>query len=193
MFAFRRLSGLAFVAATAFAAFASSNASAEIKKVMSACEAQKLCAWLPATVAPPEGWVEDKESSAQHFVTMLVPDKDNLGFDDPIIYVQISYRRDQQTLAENVRMNQDIWRKSEPKVRITPLGTVARGGGGKDAFQAFLYENPTHPKQAFEKMAFALEKLPDGGHYILTVVDTAATRKAVEDSSAAFQAVLSGL
>ena len=148
--------------------------------MMVICHSQKLCPWYQSTVTPPPGWMEDKDASNQHLVTMLVPDKKELSFDDPIIYIQTSLHLDQQTLDENVRMNQDIWRKSEPKARITPLGTVARGGG-KEPFQVFLYENPTHPKQAFEKMAFGLEKQPDGSHYILTVCDSAANRKAIED------------
>jgi hypothetical protein len=192
MFRFQRMSGLALIAAAAFASLSPMSASAEIRKMAVICEGQKLCPWFQSSVVPPKGWVEDKAMGAQHFVTMLVPDKKQLGPEDPFIYVQTSYHRDQQTLDENVKMNQDIWRKSEPKVRITPLGTAARGAG-KEPFQVFLYENPTHPQQAFEKMAFTSEKQPDGSHYIVTVVDTAGNRKAIDDSSAAFQAVLGGL
>ena len=192
MFRFRRLSGLAFAAAAALASLSPISATAEIRKMMNVCGGQKLCPWFQSTVAPPKGWIVDKAQGEQHFVTMLVPDKKELGDEDPLIYVQTSYHRDQQTLDANIKMNQDLWRKSEPNVRITSLGTVARGGG-KEPFQVFLYENPTHPRQAFEKMAFTTEPQPDGSHYILTVVDTAANRKAIDDSSAAFQAVLGGL
>ena len=191
MFRFRRMSGLAFTAAAALTCLWPIGASAEIRKMMTMCEGQKLCPWLQSSVAPPKGWVVDKAQGEQHFVTMLVPDKKEIGEDDPLIYVQTSFHRDQQTLDANIKMNQDLWRKSEPDVRITPLGTVARGAG-KEPFQVFLYENPTHPQQAFEKMAFASEKQPDGSHYIVTVVDTAGNRKAIDDSSAAFQAVLGG-
>jgi hypothetical protein len=192
MFQFRRVSGLAFLAATFFATLSPSTASAEIKKMMAVCGGQKLCPWFQSTVSAPKGWVEDKASGERHFVTMLVPDKKELGFDDPLIYVQTSYHRDQQTLDENIRMNQDLWRKSEPKVRITRLGSTPRSAG-REPFQVFLYENPAREQQAFEKIAFAMEKQPDGSHYILTVVNTAASRRAIDDSSAAFAAILGGL
>jgi hypothetical protein len=192
MFRFWRLSALAFAAAAACAGLSPASASAEIRKLMTVCGGQKLCPWFQAAVAPPKGWIVDKAQGEQHFVTMLVPDKKDIGEDDPLIYVQTSYHRDQQTLDANIKMNQDLWRKSEPDVRITPLGTVARGAG-KAPFQIFLYENPTHPQQAFEKMAFTIEPQPDGSHYMLTVVDTAGNRKAIDDSSEAFQAVLGGL
>ena len=191
MFRFSHRLGPALAIIAAIAPL-SAPASAEIQKMMTACPGQKLCAWLHTELAPPKGWVEDKDDGESNFVTMLVPDKQELGDDDPLIYVQTSYHRDQQTLDANIEMNQDLWRKSEPDVRITSLGTVARGAG-KEPFQVFLYENPTHPRQAFEKMAFTTEPQPDGSHYILTVVDTAGNRKAIEDSSAAFQAVLGGL
>jgi hypothetical protein len=148
-------SGLA--AAAALASLASPLASAEIQKMMLVCQSGKLCPWFQARVAPPKGWVEDKDAGAKHFVEMFLPDKKDVGESDPLIYVQTSYHRDQQTLAENVKMNQDLWRKSEPKVRVTALPSVPRGAG-KEPFQVFLYENPSHPEQAFEKMAYGLDR-----------------------------------
>jgi hypothetical protein len=192
MFKSMRPRALGLAAAAAFAGLASPLSSAEIQKMMVLCQGGKLCPWFQARVAPPKGWIEDKDEGAKHFVAMFLPDKTDVGENDPMIYVQTSYHRDQQTLAENVKMNQDLWRKSEPKARITALAPAPRGAG-KEPFQVFLYENPSRPEQAFEKMAYGLEPLPDGGHYILTVADTASTRKAIDDSSEAFQAILGGL
>ena len=188
--AFRRL-GPALVAAAAFALL-SAPASAEIRKMMTACPGQKLCAWLRADIAPPKGWVEDKGDGESHFVTMLVPDKPELGAADPLIYVQTSLNTKAQTLDENIQANQDIWRKSEPNVKITALGTVARAGG-KEPFKVFLYENPSRPQQAVEKIAFAFDRQANGELYTFIVVDTAASRKAIDDSNDAYQAVLAGL
>ena len=126
MLRFRRLSGLAFAAAAALASLSPISATAEIRKMMNVCGGQKLCPWFQSTVAPPKGWIVDKAQGEQHFVTMLVPDKKELGDDDPLIYVQTSYHRDQQTLDANIKMNQDLWRKSEPNVRITPLVLITR-------------------------------------------------------------------
>jgi hypothetical protein len=57
----RRL-GPALAAAAAFALM-SAPATAEIRKMMTACPGQKLCAWPRADVAPPKGWVEDKDET----------------------------------------------------------------------------------------------------------------------------------
>jgi len=173
-------------------ALASAGNSAEIQKLMQMCPGQKLCAWYRADVAPPKGWVEDKEFGGAHFITALLPDQPKLGPEAPLIYIQVGLHQDHQTLEENIAQNQGIWRKSEPKAKITPLPDAPRGGG-KPPFKVFLYENPTHPKQAFELTAFAAEPQPDGSHYIITVVDTASNRKAIDASREAFLAVLGGL
>jgi hypothetical protein len=168
------------------------SASAEIQKLMQMCPGQKLCPWFKAVVAPPKGWVEDQEFGSAHFITVLLPDKAKVGAQDAMIYAQVSLHRDEQTLDENIAQNQGIWRQKEPRVKITPLPDAARGGE-RTPFKVFLYENPTHPKQAFEMMAFGSEKVPDGSHYIITVVDTAASRQAIDASREAYLAVLAGL
>ena len=180
------------ILAAAMAAFRPGAGQAEVRKMMTMCPGQKLCAWFQSTVKAPKGWIEDKAQGEQHFVTMLEPDKPSLGPSDPLIYVQTSLHLEPVALDENIKKNQDLWRKSEPEGRIAPIGAVTRAGG-KEPFQVFLYENPSRPQQAFEKIAFALEKRPEGGAYVLTVVDTASTRRAIEELSDAFQAVLGGL
>ena len=167
-------------------------ASAEIQKLMQMCPGQKLCPWFKAVVAAPRGWAEDREFGSAHFITALFPDKPKLTPQDPMIYAQVSLHRDDQTLEENIAQNQGIWRQKEPRVKITPLPDVARGGD-RAPFKVFLYENPAHPRQAFELMAFGLETQPDGAHYIITVVDTASNRKAIDTSREAYLAVLAGL
>jgi hypothetical protein len=178
--------------AAALLAFLAHPASAEIQKLMAMCPGQKLCAWYKAVVSPPPGWAEDKEFGGSHFITALFPDQPKVGPDAPLIYLQVSLHQDNQTLEENIAQNQGIWRKSEPEAKITPLPDVPRGGEHAP-FKVFLYENPTHPKQAFELTAFTLEKQPDGTHYIITVVDTASSRKAIDASRDAYTAVLGSL
>jgi hypothetical protein len=165
---------------------------AEIQKRASMCPGQKMCFWLKAVVAAPAGWREDEAYGNASFLTTFLPDKAQLGPDAPLIYVQVSLHQDNQTLDQNIAQNQSLWRKSEPKAKITALADVARGGD-RLPFKVFLYENPTHPKQAFEMLAFTLETQPDGSHYIITVVDTASSRTAIDGSRDAYMAVLAGL
>lgn len=154
--------------------------------MMTMCAGQKLSAWYKAVVPPPKHWTEDKEYGNAHFVTAYFPDKPSL---EALIYVQVSLHRNNQTLEQNIQQNQGIWRKSEPRVKITPLAPVSRGGK-RAPFMVFLYENPTRPKQAFEMVAFTLEKRPDGSHFIVTVVEAASSRKAIDDSRDAYMTLL---
>ena len=173
-------------------ALAAGGASAEVKKLMTMCPGQKLCPWFQSTATPPEGWVEDKNAGAQNHVTILLPDKDDLDFNDPMIYVQTSYEPGTDTLDAIIAVNQAQWRKQEPKGSITPIGTAPRADG-EAPFKLFLYRNPDKPKQAFETIAYGFAIQPNGERYFLTVVDTAADEAAIDRSNDAFLAVLKEL
>ena len=168
------------------------DASAEVKKRMSMCPGQKLCAWYQSTVTPPKGWIEDQDAGEEHHLTILLPDKQNLDFNDPMFYVQTSAEPGSETLDAIVAVNQAQWRKEEPKVAITPIGTVSRANRAP-SFKLFLYHNPDKPKQAYEAIAFGLTTTPGGDRYFITVVDTAASKPAIDQSNADFLAVLKGL
>ncbi len=188
----RRL-GAASLLVLVLAAFGTAGgASAEVKKLMSMCPGQKLCAWFQSTAAPPKGWVEDKDAGAQNHLTILLPDKDDVDFNDPMIYVQTSYEPGTATLEAIIAVNQAQWRSEEPKGSIAPIGTAPRAGG-EAPFKLFLYRNPDKPKQAFEAIAYGFTTTPNGERYFLTVVDTAANQAAIDKSSDDFHAVLRGL
>jgi hypothetical protein len=180
-----------------FAAFVgvtlvSASASAEIKKMMTMCAGEKPCAWYQASVDPPQGWLEDRDVGAKNRVTILLPDKPELDFSDPMIYVQAAVEAGPDTLDALIAANQDQWRKAAPGLVITPLGSSPRGAG-KQPFELFLNENSDQPKQAFEKVAFGFATSLDGERCLLIVVDTAASKAAIDQSSEAFLAVLNGL
>jgi len=159
---------------------------------MTMCPGQKLCAWFQSTVTPPKGWVEDKGAGEQNHVTILLPDKDDVDFNDPMIYVQTSYEPGPDTLEAIIAVNQAQWRKQEPKGSMTPIGTAPRANGAAP-FKLFLYRNPDQPKQAFETIAYGFTTLPNGERYFLTVVDTAADKAAIDKSNDDFLALLKGL
>ena len=181
---------LALVALSALAA--PTAAQAEIKKMM-LLRPGKLCPWFQATVTPPKGWVLDDAAGKAHLVTFLTPNKKDLSFSDPVIYVQTAYRPDAIAFDDIVASDLAGLRKeSTARAKITPIGEVARAAG-KPAFKVFLFENPDKPKQAVEKIAYGLEILPNGERYYLTIVDTAADRRAIDDSASAYLEVLAGL
>jgi hypothetical protein len=187
-----RLGAASLIAAVLASLATAGGASAEVKKMMSKCPGQKLCAWYLSTVTPPKGWVLDSDSGERNQVTILLPDKDDLDFNDPMIYVQTSLEPGPDTLDAIIAVNQAQWRKREPKVSITPAGTVPRASGA-EAFKLFLYRNPDKPKQAFETVAYGFAIQPNGERYFLTVVDTAASKAAIDRSNDDFLAVLKGL
>jgi len=188
----RRLGAASLFAVAIAALTTAGDASAEIKKLMSTCPGQTLCAWFQSPVTPPKGWVEDKDAGEQNHVTILLPDKEDLDFNDPMIYVQTSFEPGTETLEAIIAVNQAQWRKQEPKGSITPAGTAARING-EAPFRLFLYQNPDKPKQAFETIAYGFATQPNGERYFLTVVDTAASKAAIDKSSDDFLAVLKGL
>jgi hypothetical protein len=182
--------GAASLVAAILASFATAGAaSAEVKKLMSMCPGQKLCAWYQSTVTPPKGWLEDKDAGEQNHVTILLPDKGDLDFNDPMIYVQTSLEPGTDTLDAIVAVNQAQWRKQESKGSITPAGTAPRASGAAP-FELFFYQNPDKSKQAFETIAYGFAIQPNGERYFLTVVDTAAGKTAIDASSGDFLAVL---
>jgi hypothetical protein len=109
-----------------------------------------------------------------------------------MIYVQTSLEPGTDTLEAIIDVNQAQWRKQEPKGSITPAGAAPRANGAAP-FQVFRYQNPGKPKQAFETIAYGFATQPNGERYFLTVVDTAATKAAIDKSSDDFLAVLKGL
>jgi len=188
----RRL-GAAALAAVVLASFTTAGgAAAEVRKMMSMCPGQKLCAWYQSTATPPKGWVEDKDAGEQNHVTILLPDKKDIDFNDPMIYVQTSLEPGTDTLEAIIAVNQSQWRKQEPKGSITPIGTAPRANGGAP-FKLFLYQNPDKPKQAFETIAYGFAIQSNGERTFLTVVDTAASKAAIDKSNDDFLAVLKGL
>jgi len=140
-------------------------------------------------VKPPAGWIEDKEVSEQNHVTLLTPDKPDLGAEDALIYVQTSVENGDETLDQIIKVNLDQWRRNDPRSKATPEGAFAPPFGG-EGFKLYLFENPDRPKQAFERIAYGFFKGADNKRYFLTVVDTGATKKVIDGADAAFRSVL---
>lgn len=164
---------------------ASTSAGAEIKGVAQLCPGQKICAWFQANVALPKGWTQDVEASAQNHVTLLEPDKDDLGDEDALIYIQTSPENGPETLDEIIQSNLGTWRKSDPKATFVSEDSVRARG-----FKLYLFRNPDRPKQAYERIAYGFTKGSDGKRYFLTIVDTGASREIIDKADIAFRYVL---
>ncbi len=181
------------VAAVA-ALLAAAPAKADIRKIVHLCGEQgaqaRLCPSFELALTPPAGWVQDKAATRANGVQVLVPQGRTFGNAEALIYVRVSLRENrEQPLAEFVRVSQQRWRNAVPDTRIAGLADAARGAG-KPPFLVFAYENPSRPQQAHERVAFGLDSDGDGNSYVLTVVMTGRSQKALERADAPYKAFL---
>lgn len=154
-------------------------ACAEVQKFLNPCPGQQLCPSFRLIMTPPDGWVVDTEASQENNVQMLVPKGKTFATAEPLMYVQVFYHRDkQQTLEDFARVSNARWLAANSKAKISALPPVARDNG-KEGFLRFAFENPKKPQQAYEVGAFGLDDDKDGNQFVLDVVMTANSKKAL--------------
>lgn len=177
------------VIATALALAALTGAArAEVKKYMLNC-GNALCPFYELQLTPPQGFALDKEATHESKVQLLIPRGKTFGNAPAIIYVKVSPREQEQAFADFIRVSQERWRQSVKDTRITPLGEIARANG-KAAYQAYRYENPSRPQQAYEIVAFAEDTDSDGNRFAIMVVLTTPAKKALAANEEAYRAFL---
>lgn len=143
---------------------------------MTPCNGQ-LCPYFQIVLTPPDGWVLDKQASAQNKIQMIVPKGKDFATAPALIYVQVFLHRDkQQPLEDFARVSNERWLASVKNAKITPLTAVERASG-KPGFLRFAFENPANPQQAYEVGAFGIDSDNDGNEFVLDVVLTGRARK----------------
>jgi len=177
----------AILAATFLLALGS-RANAEIKKYVLMCDGQ-LCPFFELVLKAPDGWAEDKDASKQNNVQIVLPKGKNFGNAEALIYVKITAKDKAQPLADFIKVSQDRWRKSVPDTKISKLANVERANG-KPAFETYSYENPSRPQQGFEIAAFGVDSDVEGNDYVLHVVITGPSKKAIAQAEKPFQTLL---
>jgi hypothetical protein len=156
------------------------TACAEVQKFLNPCPGQKLCPSFRLVMTPPDGWVLDAEATKENDVQMLVPRGKTFANAQPIIYVQVFYHRDkQQTLEDFARLSNERWLATNKTAKISPLPPVARTNG-KEGFLRFSFENPKTPQQAYEVGAFGIDDDKDGNQFVLNVVMSGDSKKALD-------------
>ncbi len=172
-----RLSAALFAAALAFCGAA---ARAEVQKFLNLCGGQQLCPSFRLVMTPPDGWVLDVPATKENNVQIMVPKGKTFANAEPLIYVQVFYHRDkQQTLDDFARVSNERWLAASAKAKIAALPAVARTNG-KPGFLRFAYENPTKTQQAYEIGAFGIDGDKDGNEFVLDVVMTGNSKKALD-------------
>jgi hypothetical protein len=168
---------------TLFAAaliFCSAAARAEVEKFLNPCSGQQLCPSFRLLLTPPDGWVLDQQATKENNVQIIVPKGKNFATAEPLMYVQVFYHKDkQQSLADFARVSNERWLAASGNAKITDLPAVARANG-KPGFLRFAYENPNKAQQAYEVGAFGIDSDKDGNEFVLDIVMTGSTKKALD-------------
>ena len=155
-------------------------ARAEVQKFLNPCPGQQLCPSFRLVMTPPDGWLLDVQATKENDVQIMVPKGRTFANAEPLIYLQVFYHRDkQQTLEDFARVSNERWLAASAKAKITALPATARDNG-KPGFLRFSYENPGKPQQAYEMGAFGIDGDKDGNEFVLDVVMTANSKKALD-------------
>ena len=167
---------------TLFAAaliFCSAAARAEVEKFLNPCSGQQLCPSFRLLLTPPDGWVLDQQATRRTTSRSSFP-KARIATAEPLMYVQVFYHKDkQQSLADFARVSNERWLAASGNAKITDLPAVARANG-KPGFLRFAYENPNKAQQAYEVGAFGIDSDKDGNEFVLDIVMTGSTKKALD-------------
>ena len=171
-------------------AFCDADAHAEVQKFLNPCPGQQLCPSFRLVMTPPDGWVLDVEATKENDVQMMVPKGKTFANAEPLIYVQVFYHRDkQQTLEDFARVSNERWLAANKTAKISPLSPVARANG-KEGFLRFAFENPKRPQQAYEIGAFGIDDDKDGNQFVLNVVMSANSKKALDRAESGYVSFL---
>ena len=183
---YRHLAVAVFIAVFAV----SSPAKSEIEKFMRHCSG-KLCLYYRASVAVPEGWQEDQASSRAMNVQIFVPKGKTLDNAGAVIYTTVKFNRDKTPIATLVAEDHANWRQKARDVKIERLPDVARAAG-QESFLQYQFEMPSRKAQPFERVATTGDVDKDGNAFLVAVVLTATSMKALKAAEPAYQTILKG-
>jgi len=171
------------------AIFAVTPAKATIEKIMNQCDG-KLCPFFRASIVIPDGWVEDK-GATRHFNSQFLLPRD-VDFDKSVvkIYVAVVYNRKKQPISDFMPDQLAEWRSRAKGAKITDLDDLPRGDG-KPAFVRHQFEATSLREQGYELQAVTTDGDTDGNEFIVTIMLSANSAKALQSASAAYQAILS--
>jgi hypothetical protein len=161
---------------------------AEIEKFMRDCD-MKLCVSYRASIATPEGWVENKEASSALGVQMLLPKDVDFEKAPAKIYALVRYNKDKQPVSAITKDTYRDWKERSKKAKIAKLADVARTNG-KPAFERHQFEAPELDEQGYETTALAADSDKDGNAFVVVLVLSANTRAAFKASEAAYLSIL---
>jgi hypothetical protein len=163
-------------------------AHAEIEKFMEHCGG-KLCPFLRASIAIPDGWEEEAEATHELRVQMLLPKGQEFEAAPAKIYVLVRYLKDKDPLATVTQTAYRDWQARDKRAKVVKLGDVARANG-KPAFVRHQFESPKLKEQGFETASLALDTDKDGNTFVAVICLSSNTREAYKSVEAAYLSIL---
>jgi hypothetical protein len=169
--------------------FATTPAKATIEKIMNQCDG-KLCPFFRASIAIPDGWVEDKDATRHFNSQFLLPEGVDFEKSAVKIYVAVMYNRKKQPISDFLPKLLADWRGRAKSVKITDLVDFPRSEG-KPAFVRHQFEAASLHEQGYELHAVTTDGDTDGNEFIVTITMSANSAKALQSAGPAYQAILS--
>lgn len=138
---------------------------------------------------PPNGWVQDMQSTKENQLPIYVPKGKNFANADALMYIRVSYNSDKRTLDKFIEVAHERWSGAVKDSKITKLPNEKRINGKPD-FQIYHFFNSSKPQQAYEMMAYGEDTDKDGNNFFLMIALTGAKQKALESAESDYRAGL---
>ena len=168
----RFIFGLAFVAVSCGAVF---PARAEVDKIIHVCHRQeRLCPEFRPRVMAPDGWARDEAASLKYGASMFVPNGNNFGKAEAIIYAEGRYNKDRTELVQWVAASDRDWATTSGKdAKIATFPSV------NPKVIIKRYDSPSLKDQPIEVIAHYADFDQDGNSYIVRLAASGRNEAAV--------------
>jgi hypothetical protein len=170
-----------FGATLVFAGLLAASASkAEIEKFMQQCDG--------ASIAIPEGWIEDKEASNYFKAQMLLPKGLDFEKAPAKIYAIVRYNRDKKPISDFLSDSMKDWKSRAKDATISKLDDLPRGD--RPPFLRHTFEARSLKEQGYELQAVTTDGDKDGNQFVVTITLSANSEAALKAAEPAYLAIL---
>jgi len=177
-----------FGATLVFAGLLVASASkAEIEKFMQQCDG-RLCPFSRASIAIPEGWIEDKEAGNYFKAQMLLPKGLDFEKAPAKIYAIVRYNRDKKPVSDFLPDSMKDWKSRAKDATISKLDDLPRGD--KPPFLRHGFEARSLKEQGYELQAVTTDGDKDGNQFVVTITLSANSQAALKAAEPAYLAIL---
>lgn len=164
-------------------------AQAEIERVLRPCAGGLCGPTYRAKLAPPEGWVEDRQAGAREGMVILVPRGETEASANVQIFAEAAPKPGRTSFE--AAMNQQIraWRERDPSTTLAAVGPVARASG-LPPFRLHRFDDSGAEKPSVGRVAWGVDRDRDGNAYLVVVNLTAQGKTLDPADETAFLALL---